>query len=71
MKAILHQKIYYSKHIKKNLPPNFVTFPVTVNIYIEAFFLAFFIKMLYIYNLFKSFFCGSVDCVVFIYEIYI
>ena len=30
MKAILYQKIYYSKHIKKNLPLIFVTFPVTV-----------------------------------------
>ena len=29
MKAILYQKIYYSKHIKKNLPLIFVTFPVT------------------------------------------
>ena len=32
MKAILHQKIYYSKHIKKNLPSIFVTFPPTAKV---------------------------------------
>ncbi len=38
MKAILHQKIYYSKHIKKNLPSIFVTFPVTVSVSGETIF---------------------------------
>ena len=36
MKAILYQKIYYSKHIKKNLPLIFVTFPVTVMVTTEV-----------------------------------